>query len=95
VWYACIACIACIVNMATLTIRNLDEDLKTQLRIEAASHGHSMEEEVRLILRRALSPRRMQPGLGRRVHRRFSALGGLTLDLPSRTDRPRGVDFSE
>lgn len=38
--------------MATLTIRNLDEAIKTQLRIRAAEHGQSMEEEVRCILRR-------------------------------------------
>jgi len=81
--------------MATLTIRNFDEELKARLRIEAASHGHSMEEEVRLILRRALSPRRILPGLGRRVNRRFSALGGVNLDIPPREQRPRTVDFSK
>lgn len=81
--------------MATLTIRNLDDDLKTQLRTEAASHGHSMEEEARLILRRALSPGRVRAGLGRRIHQRFSALGGVDLDLPARGDKPRAVDFSE
>ena len=40
--------------MATLTIRNVDEDLKATLRIRAAMHGHSMEEELRSILRQAL-----------------------------------------
>lgn len=29
--------------MASITIRNLDEQLKSQLRIEAAMNGHSME----------------------------------------------------
>lgn len=29
--------------MASITIRNLDEQLKAQLRMQAASHGHSME----------------------------------------------------
>jgi plasmid stability protein len=81
--------------MATLTIRNLDEDLKAQLRVEAASHGHSMEEEARLILRRALSAGRSQRGMGRRIYRRFSALGGVELELPPRVDKPRAVDFSE
>jgi plasmid stability protein len=33
--------------MATLTIRNLDERTKAQLRIRAARHGRSMEEEAR------------------------------------------------
>jgi phosphopantothenoylcysteine decarboxylase/phosphopantothenate--cysteine ligase len=36
--------------MATLTIRNLDESAKQALRERAAKNGHSMEEEMRLIL---------------------------------------------
>lgn len=39
--------------MASLTIRNLDESLKTDLRLRAARHGCSMEEEARQILRQA------------------------------------------
>ena len=39
--------------MAAITIRNLDDDLKAQLRIVAASHGRSMEEEVRFTCRSA------------------------------------------
>ncbi len=41
--------------MATLTVRNLDDDLKSTLRVQAARHGQSMEEEVRSILRQALT----------------------------------------
>ena len=37
--------------MATMTIRNLDDDVKTRLRIRAARHGRSMEEEARGLLR--------------------------------------------
>lgn len=37
--------------MASITIRNLDDYLKAQLRIVAARHGRSMEEEVRFIIR--------------------------------------------
>jgi phosphopantothenoylcysteine decarboxylase/phosphopantothenate--cysteine ligase len=36
--------------MATLTIRNLDEATKKRLRLQAAAHGNSVEEEVRQIL---------------------------------------------
>src|SRR2546423_7824867 len=39
--------------MASITIRRLDESLKQQLRLRAASHGRSMEDEVRTILRAA------------------------------------------
>ncbi len=36
--------------MASITIRNLDDDVKSRLRVRAAGNGRSMEEEVRLIL---------------------------------------------
>lgn len=41
--------------MATLTIRNLDESIKRRLRVRAAEHGVSMEEEARAILRASLT----------------------------------------
>jgi phosphopantothenoylcysteine decarboxylase/phosphopantothenate--cysteine ligase len=39
--------------MASLTVRQLDEKLKTLLRLRAARHSRSMEDEVRVILRQA------------------------------------------
>jgi len=48
--------------MASITIRQLDESLKQQLRLRAASHGRSMEDEVRTILRAAaVGPAEAQP----------------------------------
>jgi antitoxin FitA len=46
--------------MATLTIRNLDENVKRELRKHAAEHGVSMEEEARRRLAQSLEirPRR-------------------------------------
>ncbi|MGE3782069.1 MAG: plasmid stabilization protein [Alphaproteobacteria bacterium] len=41
--------------MSSITIRNLDDTLKRRLRLRAAEHDRSMEEEARDILRRALS----------------------------------------
>lgn len=81
--------------MATLTIRHIEEDLKKRLRLEAAHHGHSMEEEVRIILRAALNKPLQQYGLGSRVHQRFAAIGGVDLTLPERTDKPRAVELEE
>jgi antitoxin FitA len=40
--------------VATLTVRNLDEDVVRRLRIRAAEHGRSAEAEHREILRLAL-----------------------------------------
>lgn len=74
--------------MASITIRNLDDQLKAQLRLTAATHGHSMEEEVRHILRDALSPRE-GGGLGSRIRERFAPTGGVDLELPARSDEPR------
>ena len=39
--------------MASLTVRKLDEALKAELRLRAARHGRSVEDEVRVILREA------------------------------------------
>ncbi|MGA7485467.1 MAG: bifunctional phosphopantothenoylcysteine decarboxylase/phosphopantothenate--cysteine ligase CoaBC [Xanthobacteraceae bacterium] len=39
--------------MASITIRQLDDDLKRRLRVRAARHGRSMEDEARTILRQA------------------------------------------
>jgi plasmid stability protein len=36
--------------MATLTIRNLPEDVHAKLRVRAAQHGRSTEAEVRAVL---------------------------------------------
>jgi len=52
--------------MASLTVRQLDDALKRQLRLRAARHGRSMEDEVRVILRQAAetsgeSPERVDP----------------------------------
>lgn len=66
--------------MATMTIRNLDEALKARLRVRAAEHGKSMEEEARDILRASLSTEASAPAdLGRAIHTRFAALGGIDL----------------
>ena len=39
--------------MASLTVRQLDDKLKKLLRLRAARHGRSMEDEIRVILREA------------------------------------------
>jgi plasmid stability protein len=41
--------------MASLSVRNLDDDLIARLKRRAARHGRSAEAEVRDILQRALS----------------------------------------
>jgi antitoxin FitA len=70
--------------MASITIRNLDEPLKARLRVQAAVHGRSMEDEARDILRTALAREPAQPNkLGAAIRKRFQPLGGVELpDVP-------------
>jgi plasmid stability protein len=42
--------------MAQLIVRNLDDELVSRLKVRAAAHGRSAEEEHRQILRQALGP---------------------------------------
>lgn len=67
----------------TLTIRNLDDALKARLRLQAAQHGHSMEQEVRDILGRALPPA-PDAGLAQRIQARFAGLDADALPIPAR-----------
>lgn len=61
--------------MASITIRNLEDDVKSRLRLRAAGHGHSMEEEVRGILRQVLrdDTDNIAP-LPQRIRDRFAAV---------------------
>lgn len=79
--------------MASITIRNLDDTLKRSLRIRAAEHGCSMEEEAREILRQAIGRSAAPENLGEAIHRRFAAIGGVNLDLPTREPMPEPPHF--
>ncbi|MBN1461792.1 MAG: plasmid stabilization protein [Armatimonadetes bacterium] len=82
--------------MASLTIRGLDEALKTRLRLEAARQGHSMEEAARQILRRALvGPDDDSGGLGTRVHGYFVEADAFDLQVPPRSGPRPGPDLSD
>jgi plasmid stability protein len=70
--------------MASLTIRNLEEETKARLRRQAALHGRSMEEEVRNILRLAVSSGGSGADFAERIHQRFAAQGVDALRLPPR-----------
>ena len=67
--------------MATLTIRNLKD---------------TMKEEVRQILRQVVKPAdtaATSEGLDSRIHNHFARLGGAELELPSRSDTPAALDL--
>jgi plasmid stability protein len=82
--------------MATLTIRQLDERTKARLRVRAARHGRSMEEEAREILRSALAGSRSpQKNLAQFVRERVARIGGVELELPPRGPLRQPPDFEE
>ena len=67
-------------NMASLSVRKVDQELYERLRVRAATHGVSMEEEVRQILKRAVkAPER----LGDMALKYFGD-DGVDLQLPPR-----------
>lgn len=70
--------------MSSLTIRNVDDATKQRLRIRAARHGVSMEEEVRRILKEALRPAEASSGLGKRLRDRFAGLAAKEFVAPER-----------
>ena len=70
--------------MASITIRSLDDEVKRLLRIRAAEHGRSMEEEVREILRQAVGREKPAYDLAAAIRARVAPLGGVDLDLPQR-----------
>ncbi len=81
--------------MANITIRNLDDDVKTRLRVRAAEHHRSMEEEVRIILRDAVNGGGTAPrDLAKFTHECFAPLGGVELELPPRGPMREPPEFS-
>jgi plasmid stability protein len=82
--------VACAINdcsdiidcMASITIRNLEETTKRKLKIRAAMHGHSMEQEARDVLNSALKSSASKSGanLAEAIHRRFAPFGGVELE---------------
>ncbi len=82
--------------MASITIRNLDDPLKSRLRVRAAQHGRSMEEEARVILRSALDKGTPEAShVAESIRRRFAALGGLDLPVVARAPGREPPDFAE
>jgi plasmid stability protein len=81
--------------MATLTIRNFDDDLKAELRFRAAEHGRSMEAEVRAILRSVLTKPTSGPGMGTRIRSRFAGSDHLSVEPPPRTERAQAAELDE
>ena len=71
--------------MASITVRNQDEQTKERLRVRAALARRSMEEEARNILRAAVAEEPLlRRDLAQAIRRRFQSLGSVELQLPER-----------
>jgi plasmid stability protein len=72
-------------HMASITIRRLDDGVKAKLRVRAANHGRSMEEEAREILKAGVTAQRASKlNLADSIRRHVTPLGGVEFSL-----RPR------
>jgi plasmid stability protein len=74
--------------MASITIRNLDESVKKRLKIRAAKHGRSMEEEAREILKVGVATSESGPNLYESIRALFEPLGGVELPEYPRRKEP-------
>jgi plasmid stability protein len=81
--------------MATLTLKNVPEDLVERLKQEAAQNRRSLNQETLARLERTLGPRHPTAeealAILRRVHEQFAGIEPLTdefLDLVKNDGRP-------
>ena len=71
--------------MASITIRQLDDNVKARLRVQAAKHGRSMEEEAREILKIGLATQAVrETNLVEGIRSIIEPLGGVELEIPPR-----------
>lgn len=85
--------------MASLTIRQLDDEIKAKLRIRAAENGRSMEAEVRFILSAVLlnKPASSSQDIASSIQQIVKQQGAVDLPIMSRKAQPsqRHLDFSD
>ena len=80
--------------MASITIRNLDDEIKQRLRVRAAERGRSMEEEARDILRRVTSEGSAPRNLAAAIRARVATTDRVDLALPAREPMPEPPQFT-
>ncbi len=82
--------------MASILIRQLDDETKSKLRLRAARSGHSMEQEAREILRRSLAAENPSGlHLVDAIRRRMKPLGGVELPAIPRDPGPGPLKLHE
>lgn len=83
--------------MASVLIRNIDDDVKTKLQNRAKRNGHSLEAELRVVLKEAVETETIATeGFGTRFAKIFAPYNLTEADfepLPRHTREP--IDFSK
>jgi plasmid stability protein len=84
--------------MASLTVRNIEDETKLGLRLRAARHGRSMEEEARAVLREAIA-RLDAPARSTNLYDDIRELvephGGFDIPIPDRQFAARPIPFED
>ncbi len=73
--------------MASVLIRNIDDETKIKLQHRAKRNGHSLEAELRIVLKEAAVGEDVKPaGIGTELVNLFTEYGliGMDLELPPR-----------
>jgi len=70
--------------VASVTIPDLEDEVRHRLRTRAAANGRSIEEEVRAILREAVAGEPEPKNLATFIRECFGPHGGVDLELPPR-----------
>ncbi len=78
--------------MASFSIRKLDDQIYQKLRIRAARHGISMEEEVRQILTEVVSVPEQITAV---FQTHFGSKNGVDLDIQNQRGPHEPLDFNE
>jgi len=80
--------------MANITIRDLPDNTKESLRVQAAKSGVSLEAYARLILQKASnSDFFLQSNILDLASKYFGRENGVELDLPDRSSKREEVKF--
>ena len=74
--------------MPDLLIRNLPEELKRLLAIEAKKHGLSLSDQAQRLLADAIGAQRGTEPVGDAMRRVFNEAGFADLGIPRRNDFP-------
>jgi plasmid stability protein len=85
--------------MASVTVRDVEDETKQRLRLRAARHGNSLEAELRVVLREAASAREKVSRPPRNLYDAVRELvephGGFDIPIPPRQRAPRPVPFED